>query len=352
MAQFFASQVLVPVAEDSPCGENPEYGEAFQRLEILLQGREESQFDVGEDPNWQEVEEAARAVLVDARELRSLGFLAKAFLSKGDWSGFAEAMKAIHGLLDGFWECVHPQLDPSDGDPTERINAVEGLAHPDMLLGALRKAPLLKSREVGQFSSRDIAVALGKMTPLEGDAVPDMGLINAAARSIDTASLETLSGQVTAAKEALEGIGRIFAERLSASDVPVLDELVQLLEIDRSFLSAFLPQTAAPEAGGLGEQGSGTIAGQAAPPQAAGDIRSREDVVRQIDRICEFYARNEPSSPVPVLLRRARGLVHKGFADILADLVPGAASQFAVFAGSEEGGGTEATGSGQSSNGW
>ena len=61
----------------------------------------------------------------------------------------------------------------------------------------------------------------------------------------------------------------------------------------------------------------------AAPSQ----IASRDDVVRAIDRICDYYSRYEPSSPVPLLLKRARRLATGSFVDIVRDLAPGRAQR-------------------------
>ena len=47
-------------------------------------------------------------------------------------------------------------------------------------------------------------------------------------------------------------------------------------------------------------------------------------MVRAIGAICEYYRYNEPSKPVPFLLKRAEGLVSKIFLDVIADLAPGA----------------------------
>ena len=43
-----------------------------------------------------------------------------------------------------------------------------------------------------------------------------------------------------------------------------------------------------------------------APPVAADEVRSRDDVIRLIDKICDYYRDYEPSSPVPLLLKRAK----------------------------------------------
>jgi type VI secretion system protein ImpA len=41
-----------------------------------------------------------------------------------------------------------------------------------------------------------------------------------------------------------------------------------------------------------------------------------------IDKICDYFERHEPSSPVPLLLNRAKRLISKDFLEILRDLTP------------------------------
>jgi len=45
-------------------------------------------------------------------------------------------------------------------------------------------------------------------------------------------------------------------------------------------------------------------------------------VVRALDAIADYYRRKEPSSPVPVVLKRAREWVSLDFLTILQDIVP------------------------------
>jgi type VI secretion system protein ImpA len=52
--------------------------------------------------------------------------------------------------------------------------------------------------------------------------------------------------------------------------------------------------------------------------------------------LCDYYRQNEPSSPVPLLLKRARRLATKDFVDIMRDLVPEAMDKVAVIKGPEE----------------
>ena len=70
-------------------------------------------------------------------------------------------------------------------------------------------------------------------------------------------------------------------------------------------------------------------------PSAAitGEIASRDDVVKMLDKIIQYYERYEPASPVPIFMNRAKRLVTMSFADLIKDLAPDAASKIAVFTG-------------------
>ena len=83
-----------------------------------------------------------------------------------------------------------------------------------------------------------------------------------------------------------------------------------------------------------GEEGA---AAAGAPGAAAvsipGAINSRQDVMKALDRICEFYAKTEPSSPVPLLLKRAQRMAGMSFLEIINDLTPDSISQVNLVAG-------------------
>jgi type VI secretion system protein ImpA len=66
-----------------------------------------------------------------------------------------------------------------------------------------------------------------------------------------------------------------------------------------------------------------------------GAISSREDVLRVLDRVCAYFAQHEPSSPVPLLLKRAKRLVSKDFLEILRDLAPDGVAQAEAIRGPE-----------------
>jgi type VI secretion system protein ImpA len=58
--------------------------------------------------------------------------------------------------------------------------------------------------------------------------------------------------------------------------------------------------------------------------------------MRMLDKICEYYERAEPSSPVPLLLQRAKKLVPMTFMEIVQDLIPDGSSQAQLYRGRSE----------------
>jgi type VI secretion system protein ImpA len=66
---------------------------------------------------------------------------------------------------------------------------------------------------------------------------------------------------------------------------------------------------------------------------AVGVIRSRDDAIRALDRVADFFRKSEPSSPIPLFLERAKRLVAKDFLEVLADVAPDALAQARLVGG-------------------
>ena len=67
----------------------------------------------------------------------------------------------------------------------------------------------------------------------------------------------------------------------------------------------------------------------AAPNGAAsGSIASRNDVIRHLDLIIEFYERTEPSSPIPHLAHRMRRMVPMDFIQLMEEIAPSGMKEF------------------------
>lgn len=351
-----AAALLQPRTGDLVSGENLEYDLTFTEMELAAQPGEEQQIGSeiipATDPDYATVRKNALAILEQSHDLRAAIFLAEAELVTNGLPAFAQVTAYIRGCLAQHWDTCHPELDAEDDDdPTMRINAVSNLSGQSGGMGgaapvmrALRRAPLTDSRMMGRFSWRDIEIAEGIITPPEGmDNLPESASVNAAFLDTDPETLEKLHGSVTQATEDLQAISQVFDEKTPGRGpdfTPLIKVLTQIAKrlsdhTGGSDTSADTGETApadAPADPGAAPAGGSAPAAPAAPP---GAIQSQADVMATLDRIIAYYQRSEPSSPVPLLLDRAKRLVGADFMTIVKDMAPGGLDNVETVGGLE-----------------
>lgn len=331
--------------EDAPSGEDLEYDPSFIELEIAAQPGEEKQAGdeiiAASEPDYKDVRAKALEVLGRSHDLRAAIYLAEAELRLSGFPGFAQATTLIRRSLEEYWDSCHPQLDAEDdNDPTMRVNAVLSLADPDRILRGVRKAPLTHSRSFGMMSLRDIAVAEGEMTPpSDMDSVPDSASVSAAFQDTDEAKLRETAGAAATALADVQAINAKF-DAETPGQGPDLDPLIKLLKQASKRLNEAVGSPVEADTGEADAQ----EAPEAAPAEApragggggSGAINSPNDVLNALDRIMGYYERAEPSSPVPILLRRAKKLVNADFLTIVKELAPGGVDNVNLIGGIEE----------------
>lgn len=318
--------LLLPRELNPPSGDNLEYEDVYLAMEIAARPVEERQAGEtileSEDPDFADVVQKALAVMERSHDLRAGVILAGAQLFTTGLSGFSEAVGYVRGCLDQYWESCHPELDADDDDdPTMRINALQALSAPDPVLRGLRSAPLSESRTFGRVSLRDIQIASGQISPRDGEILQfDSAAVAAAFR--DTAP-DTLTETLAAAQDALaqmQAIEQIFAARTPGQG-PQLAEPIRLLQQIVRHVAAAADVPLAGDEGASDEGGTSEQTAKAAR-SAPGQILSPADVRTALDAVIAYYRTNEPSSPVPILVERAKRLVGADFMSIVTELAP------------------------------
>jgi type VI secretion system protein ImpA len=328
-------QLLAEAAEDPPCGPNLEYDAAFLALEQQAQGKPEQQFGdtviAAEEPQWGAVRQAAVALLARSKDVRVAVYLARALLSTDGLAGLNVGLKLVHQLLDRYWDCVHPQLDPDDdNDPTMRLNALAPLVDSETMLRELRRAPFIRSRTLGQVLVRDVEVALGKLpAPPDGPTV-SQDQVESMARAAAAENPEPLEAVLEAA-QTLRALHGMLVEKVGGERAPDVRPLASVLSPLVNVCNNALSATASAETPVADEGGSAPAAGTA--QSVSGEVRTREDAIRLLDRVCDFLERQEPSNPAPLLIRRAKRLMTMSFVDIINDMAPESLVQVRNIAG-------------------
>jgi type VI secretion system protein ImpA len=327
--------LLQAISEDSPSGENLEYDPTFTEMELAGQPGEERQIGdeiiQAEDPDYGEVRTKALEILERSHDLRAAVFLADAIMQTEGIGGFATVTTYIRGCVEEYWETCHPELDEDDdNDPTMRINAIQGLcgqpddqAGPSPVYRSLRRVALTDSRSFGGMSLRDMEIADGHIpAPADMANIPDSATVSAALQDTDPETLAAYAAAVSLASDNVKAINAAFDEHTPGQG-PDLDPLLKLLsKISRRF--GDLVGTEANIEGDVGgdddaeaESGGAVVSGN-----VGGSISSPTDVSNALDRIISYYARSEPSSPIPILLVRAKRLVNADFLTIMQDMAP------------------------------
>lgn len=342
--------LLAPVSDDSPTGDDLEYDPQF--LELGRVAAHQAERAVGdsvkeaEDPDWSKVAPLAEALLARSKDLRVAAHLTHAWLNADGLSGFADGLGLVRGLLENYWDGVHPQLDAEDdNDPTMRVNSLAGFGNPLGSLAYLRKAPFVQSPRMGRYSLRDLRIANGSLQPAaaeegeESAASASLTDIEACCMDCDEESLRAAGQAANDASECARAIGALLDAQVGTA-APEFSALFTDLDELKGFLDAQCQQrfgqVAGDTADGAAEQ-SPVIAGTITPAAATATavIAGPKDVIRRLDELCRYYRRAEPSSPVPILLRRAKRLVGRNFSDLLQDLAPGGMTEFQAIVGSE-----------------
>lgn len=332
-------ELLSPLSDDAPCGPDLEYDPAFLALEEASRGKPEQQFGdtviPAEQPDWRAVFEQARALAERTRDLRVAVLLARAGARQHGVTAYASALALIAGLLERHWEHAYPLLDADDNnDPTMRLNALAPLVDPSFGLADLRAAPVGGGRS--QLTVRQIELAAGKAQPGSSESVPSPEGVQQALKDAEGQTPGTLAALKQTGDE-MARIEAVLIDKVGGSQGPELRPLRVLAQC----LSSAAAQAVAAEGEAAAESANaaGGDAGTAATGGSAvavGALRSREDVSRTLDRVCEWIERNEPSNPAPLLIRRAQRLMGKNFMDIIRDLASDGLGQVERIAGSPD----------------
>lgn len=330
MGGLDVEKLLQPVSEETPCGDNLEYDSDFGALERAAEGKPGHVMGdkeiPPEPPKWDDVDDAAASLLARTKDLRIASHLAHAQLNLNGMPGFASGLELLNGLLQRYWKDVHPLLDEEDdNDPTLRMNSLAALNSRDGILNSLDRAILVSSRTLGRFSLRDIRLSRGEIAPQDdSEQPPDPTHIDAAFLDCDLEELTATASAADRCRDAIGGLDAFLREQVGAAYAPDFTDLKARLNEIGPILNEQLMRR-----GVVTEREAGQIAtnGAGAPAALPGEIRSRDDAVRMLDRLCEFFSKNEPSSPVPLLLQRAKRLIAKDFMEILRELTPDGVSQ-------------------------
>jgi type VI secretion system protein ImpA len=319
--------LLRPVSEDNPAGEDldhaPERAELSSAFEVDVSFDDEGNEVRSPDPDWRKVLKNIESQFARTRDI----WLAVALCRAGARSGAIETVsvgaQVLAGLLEQFWDTAYPHAP--DDDLQMRKAPLDWLADRSEFLAPLERTVLLRHARFGVYTATDF-----ERFRAEGDKAKDVGLFRAALKETGEPVLAEALTHVERIEDGTAPGRSAFAAHPPGQPAPNFKSAYETLTRMRGAVAAFtqsggsVPATEAgagadaPQAGAQGAPGAAVGGG---PP---GRVESREDVVRGLDAVIDYYARKEPTSPVPLVLQRAKAWVELDFLGLLNDIAPDA----------------------------
>ncbi|AOJ06922.1 type VI secretion protein ImpA [Burkholderia mayonis] len=330
---------MEPVDPAAPCGADLEYDPEFVVLSAKAAPRAEAQYGdfVGspEPVNWSDVDRDCRRLMTRSKDMRLAVLFTRCRTRLAGATGLAEGAGLLAAWLAMFPDAIHPQPDvDADRDAALEIrkNALQALTDADGLLADVREIALTRSTAI-RLQVRDVERAFAQPRP--GDALAPESVV----RQLD--ELQAQQPAILAGfGEALASVGAIDAwsrEHLGeyAPDLSVLAALLRHVA-GRSAHSVGADPAAAPadapadapstrKGGRTQADESSPALGGGAAARVAGSVghgaiatpadrHAARELIRQAR---EWFEQHEPSSPIPVLLRRAEYFVGKRYAEVV-----------------------------------
>jgi len=348
-------ELLKPIAEDKPTGEDCGSGDLslqLYQLEELARGTPGQERvvdgqmvqDPPGEPKWRDVESSALDLLRQSKHLRVLVILMMSELRLEGLPGLRDGLAVLAGWLKQYWPTLWPALDPADNnDPQERLNLLSELGG-ERFIRYVDEVVVGQSAQMGRATVADLRAAQAPAAAGGTGLTPDQ--VQAILRDTDRERLAATRQVAGELQDLLRQAQGFFTETLGPGQWPDWQGLADRFDLLAKATASYLEGGALPtQEGTTAAAGAPTVATRAAGGPAGGPrtIGSRQDVVAALEEICRYYQQHEPSSPVPLLLRRAQRLAGMDFVAALNELLPDAVPQLKTIAGQlPESGGTAA----------
>lgn len=324
-------KLLNPIAPGRPCGDDPSETprgiKFFSDIDSKLPGAKT-------EKDWTLIKQDCENFLrQQAKHLRPAVILSVAELELSGFDGFAGGLLLIRTMLERFWDDLYPSVKYGGEQRADCfLTFCQPGAHSDLLRAILRlsRQPIFSGEAIVSSASILAAEAAwaekvkkatnqGKEEEVSEQEKEKFFL------GIRTSAAQTTLGDRQLIEDSLQriiqevtGIQSLLSEKIP-NDLPSWKPLLAKCGEIRAQLAKFPPVVATlPSAEPTPATSTARSLVRSNPPALVAEAASeKEEALRGLERASLYFERYEPSSPVPVLLRRAQKLIDRNFLDII-----------------------------------
>ncbi|MEO6588114.1 MAG: type VI secretion system protein TssA [Pyrinomonadaceae bacterium] len=326
-------EFLQPITEENPSGESLRYSGEYD--EISDARRADKDVPMGE---WRHelktadfrkvIELAENALKNKTKDLQIAAWLAEALTNQYGFAGLRDSLKLAAGLQENFWETVFPEVD--EGDMEGRANALEWLDRETAF--AVKNAPITSGEGLGfrsfeeskQFDIPENTDTLDsadqeRYNELKTQAETENRVTGARWRKAKAQTRRAFCEETAFILEECwaeyENLNRIMEEKFDPKQLPGLNDLKKTLDDIKTQVKKLLDEKKLEEPDETDEISSDSDVepaeenysedGTVTVRISKGAIQSRQDALKRLTEVSEYFRKTEPHSPVSYLVSRA-----------------------------------------------
>lgn len=325
--------MLSPISEEKPSGENLRYSGLYD--EISEARRADEDVEQGE---WkialkiadfrQVIILATPALTSQTKDLQIAVWLSEALVKLHGFVGLRDGLKLARGLQENFWETLFPEID--EGDMEGRANALEGMARQTSF--AIKQAKITQGESYNFFDWEDSkrfdipnniatldSADQAKYRELQEQADKENRVTADRWRTATAATRRVFCEEVALTIEECwteyRELNRVIEEKFDRNQMPGLSLLEKSLDMVQTQVKKLLeekraeePDLEVEETEADGEQAEGEVVaadGSRVVVAGGGAIQSRQEALKRLGQLADFFRKSEPHSPVSYLVQRA-----------------------------------------------
>jgi type VI secretion system protein ImpA len=302
-------------------------------------------------PDWKPVVQQGSKVLGEkSKDLEITAYMIEALLRLNSFGGLRDGFRLARELCEKFWDGIYP-LPDEEGLET-RVAALTGLngeGGDGTLMVPINRTPLTDSPNLGRLSYASYLEAgtVGKIADpkvrekrLAAGAM-SMEKFEKAVAETPKAFYTTLVDDLNKSLEELDKLGKELDKRCANNAPPtsaIKDVLGVVLGVVKDVAKSKLeaPPTAdgaavKPDAAAGAALAGSAPAAAAQRGEAVGELGNREDALRILLKVADFFRRTEPHNPVSYALEQAARWAKMPLPDLLVELIPDEAPRKGLF---------------------
>lgn len=322
--------LLAPISDDSPTGEDMSFSTEFSEIkearradDDLPQGEWARENKVAE---WASVKQHTIDLLqTRTKDLQLAAWLSEALTNQNGFPGLYAGMTLMREIMMAYWDKLYPAIDDGLAVRAGKISwlnttlapVIETIPLTAPLEGGYSLRHWNEAKEVDNIARRDPAAAK-RLVDDENKLTSD--IINKSVAATPEAFYESLYSDLVACQDAFKLLDNLVDMKFE-DEAPSLANLKNVIESCLQLITRI-----AKEKGMLGMEKSGdsgadgSLLKQVIAP-AGGRLGSREEALRKLAEVAQYFRVNEPHSPIAYLVDRAAKWGHMTFDQWLQEVI-------------------------------